>query len=197
MNTKRTVIRLLLFALSAPLFADDRPWRVGVVKVEHGYAASVAYVPRPLWEIEACVADQSFMKAVSYSDNVPGHGQVSVLVFGRYRVHPVDLFVTRRFLTGARLSPYVRLGARHVNEPPASGAVIIPQTSPENGRLLIPRVNKVFGLTDRDSAEAGAGAQLRLTPRTALRVDLTRLLRNKGVQFDRLTRLTAGLTWKF
>jgi hypothetical protein len=58
-------------------------------------------------------------------------------------------------------------------------------------------VREGFGLRDRTSAQAGAGVRVRLTPRTALRAEVTRSLRSEDAQFDPLTRGAIGVSWRF
>jgi len=53
------------------------------------------------------------------------------------------------------------------------------------------------GSEHRTSAQAGGGLLLRLTPRTALRAEVTRLLRSSESRLDPLTRTAAGLSWHF
>jgi hypothetical protein len=50
---------------------------------------------------------------------------------------------------------------------------------------------------DRTSAQVGAGARIRLTPRTAIRAEINRLIRSESVDFDPLSRYAVGLSWLF
>src|SRR5438034_4404273 len=111
---RRTFILLLL--LSTPLFAQspDR-WRASVLRVPPGYGAALAYAPTAAWDVEAAVAEQSFQWLSSAGVvALPGGPTVAVTLAHRYTAHPVDLFVTRHFAEGARVSPYLRAGARYV-----------------------------------------------------------------------------------
>jgi hypothetical protein len=105
----------------------------------------------------------------------------------------MDLSVTRHFLTGQAIAPYVRAGVRYVAAPddPAAASFFPTTTIP------IVQVEQGFGFNDRVSAQAGAGVRLRLTPRTAFRAEATRLLRSEEIDFDPLTRYAAGLTFTF
>jgi hypothetical protein len=50
---------------------------------------------------------------------------------------------------------------------------------------------------DRWRVSILAGVRVRLTPRTALRAEATRLLRSDGADFDPLTRFGIGVSWVF
>jgi outer membrane protein W len=91
-----------------------------------------------------------------------------------FHVFPIDLTTQYRFTSGSAWTPYFVGGVRRVSAP-AQG----------------------FGFRDRTSAEAGIGANLRLTPHLGLRFDVTRLIRNDSVNYDPLTRASLGLSWKF
>ena len=91
-----------------------------------------------------------------------------------FHVFPIDLTTQYRFANGSAWTPYLVAGVRRISAP-AQG----------------------FGFHDRTSAEAGIGANLRLTPHLGLRFDVTRLMRNDSVNYDPLTRASLGLGWKF
>jgi hypothetical protein len=185
---RRTFILLLL--VSVPVFAQspDR-WRASVFRLQHGgYAAALAYAPMPAWDVEAAVGEQSdqWLSTITF---VPPTGgpTLPVTVIHRFTAHPVDLLVTRHFATGLRVSPYVRAGARYVEgRGPSVETVFV------NG---LPLTRPAF--EHRTSAQVGAGASVRLTPRTALRVEVARLLRSDDVSYDPLRRAAAGVSWNF
>ena len=110
---------------------------------------------------------------------------------------PVDLSATRHFLADRVIAPYVRAGVRYVNAPNDHSAYAelfgIPSGSTPGS---IP-VTEGFRLHDRASFQAGAGVRVRLTERTSLRAEVARLLRSENADFDPLTRLAIGVTWKF
>ena len=103
---------------------------------------------------------------------------------------------TRQFLTDQPIAPYVRAGLRYVDAPgrPAEQAQGV--IGPGNPYLFIP-VSEGYGFDDRVSGQAGAGILVRLTKRSALRAEATRLLRSEKVDFDPLTRFALGVTWAF
>ena len=105
-----------------------------------------------------------------------------------YTAYPIDLFVTRHFPTAGRVAAFVHAGARYVELPGQQ-----PRTDFEGS---LPSTS-FSGADHRASAQAGGGVLLRLTPRTALRADVTRLLRSKGSRLDPLTRAAAGISWTF
>lgn len=185
---RKTTILLLLLT-STPIFAEDR-WRGSVMRVQHGYSAALAYAPTPAWDVEAAVGEETYLRVIT----VIGPGTpVPWTHFDDFRVHPIELFATRRFAAGERLSPYVRLGARYVQAP---GNAKIPGVD-LNPPLGLPPVSLPPGYGDRLSAQAAAGVRLRLTPRTALRFEAGRLLRDHRGPFDPLNRVAGGLSWLF
>ena len=193
---RRTLILLLLAA--TPLFAADAPerWRMSVLRVRHGAGFTAAYAPNARWDVELGVAEQRFTGPyVGVSYGPPPLGIAPVTRFKSYTVHPIDLSVRRRWTNGGRLTPYLFAGARYIdapNDPP--NPFPVPPTAPPAG--FVP-VTAGFHLHNRASAQAGAGTLVRLTPRTALRVEVARLARSDGAPFDPLTRVSAGLSWHF
>lgn len=154
----------------------------------------MAYAPSVNWDLELGVAEQRYEEVITtLTAGLPNVvGSLPFTTFRRYSTHPVDVFVTRRFAAEKRLSPYVRLGARYVEAP--SDPQAPPQVvDPGLGVLPVTRVH----YSNRTSAQAGAGVRLRLTPRTALRVEVGRLFRSETAVFDPLTRMAAGLSWHF
>jgi hypothetical protein len=154
-----------------------------------GIAVGVAYAPAPQWDVEMTVASQTHRSPYTRYFYLPGPdgtpGQVFPgTEFREYRVMPVDLSVTRHFLVDRPIAPYVRAGVRYVN-------------APDDPSPTLCCVHEGFGVDDRTSAQAGAGVRVRLTPRTALRAEATRLLRSEGIDFDPLTRYAIGVSWLF
>ena len=216
---RHTLIVTALLLLCSSAFAADRSdrWRVSILAAEisdatshpwsddahAGISVGLAYVPTPQWDVELTAASQSHISAytrvfyVPMPDGVPG-SLYPVTEFHRYRVMPVDLSVTRHFLADQPIAPYVRAGLRYVQSPrdPATQSFIVPYYSPGQDIRFIP-VSEGFGFGDRTSAQAGAGVRVRLTPRTAVRAEATRLLRSDKADFDPLTRFGLGVSWVF
>jgi hypothetical protein len=122
-----------------------------------------------------------------------------VTEFRRYRVMPIDLSASRHFLTDSPIAPYVRAGVRYVgapDDPPAATntPVFLPDPFGTGG---ITQVSEGFHFEDRVSGQVGAGACIRLTPRTAIRAEVNRLIRSDKADFDPLTRYAVGLSWLF
>lgn len=171
--------------------------------VHAGVSLGLAYAPTPQWDVELTVASQTHISPYTrffYSPGPPGTpGAIYPgTEFRRYRVMPMDLSVTRHFRTDQVIAPYVRAGVRHVSapdDPTPSNTVIVGPFEP-GGPVLIP-VSEGFGMSDRLSTQAGAGVRIRLTPRTAVRAEVNRLLRSEGADFDPLTRYAVGLSWLF
>jgi hypothetical protein len=170
--------------------------------VHAGVSLGIAYAPTPQWDVELTAATQTHISPYTrfyYSPNPDGTpGQIYPgTEFRRYRVMPVDLSVTRHFRANEVISPYLRAGVRHVSAPddPAATNSIIGPFLP-GGPILIP-VAEGFGMSDRLSTQAGAGVRVRLTPRTAVRAEVHRLLRSEGADFDPLTRYGVGFSWLF
>jgi hypothetical protein len=213
---RRLLTCSLLLLCSASSFAADR-WRVSVLAAEistdkrelagstawaddahAGVALGIAYVPAPQWDVELTVASQRHRSPYTRLFYLPMYGQPGLLTpvteFREYRVMPVDLSVTRHFLTDRAVAPYVRAGVRHVtapNDPPS-----LPVATPPTNVPAV-QVSEGYGLHDRTSAQAGAGVRIRLTPRTALRAEATRLIRSEESDFDPLLRYALGLSWVF
>lgn len=219
---RKTLIFSLLLLCSSSLFAADAPgrWRISVLAseisasegrelagstawsddVHAGVGLGIAYVPAPQWDVELTVASQTHRSPYTrlFFTPAPG-GQPSYLVpvteFRDYRVHPVDLSVTRHFLTTQAIAPYVRAGVRYVNAPGDPAPVTTVISSPSDIPLF--QVQEGYGFENRMSAQAGAGVRVRLTPRTAFRAEATRLLRSEEADFDPLLRYAVGLSWMF
>ena len=215
MPRKILIVSLFLLCCSSLWAADavDR-WRISILASEisqggsqpwaedphAGISVGIAYLPAPQWDVELTTGSQShispYVRFLSIPD-VNGHFSAPATELRRYRVRPVDLAVTRHFLAGQAVMPYVRAGLRYVDAPndPLTTSTIgaFPVGSPFP---FIP-VTVGFGFHDRFSAQAGAGFRVRLTERTALRAEVNRLLRSEGTDFDPLTRYAAGVSWKF
>lgn len=214
-----TLLTLLLCSSAA--FADDR-WRVSVLAAEFsteksrfagtttwdddphaGVAVGIAYAPTPQWDAELTVASQTHRSPYTRFLYTPIPGQPGGIVypvteFHDYRVMPVDFSVTRHFLADQAIAPYVRAGVRYVEAPddPGPGSAATPFLSPDIQIPIMP-LYEGFGLDDRMSAQAGAGVRVRVTPRTAFRIEATRLLRDERSDFDPLLRYAAGVSWAF
>ena len=170
--------------------------------VHAGVSLGLAYAPTPQWDVELTVASQTHISPYTrffYSPGPPGApgSLFPGTEFRRYRVMPLDLSVTRHFRADQVIAPYLRAGVRHVSAPddPTPSNSIIGPFEP-GGPILIP-VSEGFGMSDRLSTQAGAGVRVRLTPRTAVRAEVNRLLRSEGADFDPLTRYAVGLSWLF
>lgn len=185
------------FSVLASDIAENRePWLGEQDDVRSGIGLALAYAFAPQWDVELAVSSQSYRAPATHFEYLPGTNPaltVPVTTFRRYRVHPVDLVMTRHFLSESLFSPYVHAGVRYVDAPddPAPSQPDVPAF---NGARP---VREGFGLHDRTSAQAGAGVRIRLTPRTALRAEVTRSLRSEETQFDPLTRGAIGVSWKF
>lgn len=171
--------------------------------VHAGVSLGIAYAPTPQWDVELTTATQTHISPYTRFFYFPGPdgapGQILPGTdFRRYRVTPFDVSVTRHFRNDQVIAPYLRAGVRYVSapeDPPTSTSVIIGPFLP-GSPFLFP-VSEGFGLRDRLSTQAGAGVRVRLTPRTAVRAEVHRLLRSEGSDFDPLTRYAVGLSWLF
>jgi outer membrane protein W len=209
---------LLLFCCSSLWAADasGNRWRISILASEisapadnvywddthAGVSVGLAYAPTPQWDVEFTAATQTHTSQYSrlfYSPGLDGAPGVTYpsFEFHRYRVTPFDLSVTRHFRADQVISPYLRAGVRYVQAPdnPAPQTIIIGPFEP-GGPYLIP-VSEGFNLSDRLSTAAGAGVRVKLTPRTAIRGEVNRLLRSEGADFDPLTRYAVGVSWLF
>src|SRR5919106_7038857 len=101
---KKTAFFLLLAA--TPLVAADGPWRTSVLGVLHGGTVTVAYAPRPAWDVEAAVGAQWFRSVPVSTFGVNG---VPFTVIRDYTLNPVDLLVTRHFANDSRFEPFVQV----------------------------------------------------------------------------------------
>jgi hypothetical protein len=210
----RTIAVLLLLLCCSSLWAADAPgdrWRISILASEisrvgdevwaHGTRAGIglglAYAPTPQWDAELTVSRQSYLSPytqlfVSPMEPALVYASPGIL---KYDVYPIDLSVTRHFLVDRRIAPYARAGVRYVSAPEdrLADATIPPGATFAAGEP----VTAGFHLNDRLSGQVGAGLQMRLTSRTAVRAEVTRLLRNDSSDFDPLTRLTLGVSWSF
>lgn len=208
----------MLFTCSSLLAADagDR-WRISILASEisqsggnqpwsedphAGVSVGIAYLPAPLWDVEFTIGSQSHVSPYTRFESILIGGNIfnaPVTEFHRYRVRPVDLAVTRHFLAGRAVTPYVRAGLRYVDAPSSPRTTYTYAVFPVDGGLNPPfySVTEGFGFRDRVSAQAGAGVRVRLTERTAVRAEANRLLRKEGTDFDPLTRYAVGVSWKF
>src|SRR5688572_7974560 len=158
--------------------------------IKAGVGVAVAYAFDDRWSAELATSAPTY-DAITTDATIFNGLRVPFTAIRSFRVHPVDLVATRYFATSRRISPYLRAGLRYVDAPDDPPQPDIP---PFAG--LTP-VHFGFGLSDRFSVQAGAGLSVRLTDRTALRVEVMRLLRSEDVMFDRLTRGAAGVSWRF
>jgi hypothetical protein len=215
---RQTIIFSTLLLLSTPLFADESTedrWRVSVLASEisstgsapypddphAGLSVGLAYAPNPQWDIEGTVATQSHISPyprtffVVLPTGMTGPTYTS-FEYRRYRVTPFDLSLTRHFLAGQVIAPYVRAGVRYVIAPkdPRVTTTPIVHYGPDD---LVELPSLGFGFKDRASGQVGAGVRLRLTPRTAVRAEVNRLVRSDRVDYDPLTRFGIGVSWLF
>ena len=210
---KTFILAALLFTTVA-VHAAEHPWRVSVLATDisnqrihpwddgfnAGIGVAVSYAPSEAWDAELSVASQEhralYTRWVTARDfpGIPDGGVYPVAEYRSFNVHPISLSATRRFLTEQRVSPYVRAGVRYLNAPSDPES---PLEAPATPSIGFEPVRPGFNLSDRTSAEAGAGVRLRLTDRTYLRAEVMRLLRADGSIIDPLTRGSAGFTWKF
>jgi hypothetical protein len=169
-----------------------------------GVSVGLAYAPTPQWDVEMTAATQTHISPYTRFFFSPPLGDAPGLIypsveFRRYRVTPFDVSVTRHFRSDQVIAPYVRAGVRYVQAPddPATPSyAIIGQYEPAGPAPFIP-VSEGFGMHDRLSTQAGAGVRVRLTPRTAVRAEVHRLLRDEEADFDPLTHYAVGLSWLF
>lgn len=219
--TKLVMFTALIVLCCSSLFAADADqWRISVLASEistgnnqpwsdggkAGVGLGIAYAPVPEWDVELTVASQEHVSPYTrmfYSLLPPeqGPGQLfPVTEYRRYRVTPLDLSATRHFLADGVIAPYVRAGVRYVSAPadPAPTSTFITPSYPvQQPNVPIVAVSEGFHLADRTSAQVGAGARIRLTPRTAIRAEVNRLIRSDEADFDPLTRYAVGLSWLF
>ena len=220
---RRTCLAALFLLCSTSLFAAEpmsERWRISILAAEistssgHTYAGSnawsddphagvalgVAYAKTPLWDLELTVASQTHISPYTRLYPTTGRYATPVTEFHHYRVTPIDLAVSRHFLTDRAIAPYLRAGFRYVAAPNEHSTWPLNLPFPSSRALVqndpTPFVEG-YGFSDRSSIQVGAGAQIRLTPRTALRIEAARLLRDQAADFDPLTRLAAGVSWTF
>jgi hypothetical protein len=208
------LLATLILICCSSLFAADASserWRISILASElassgsapweeahAGVGVGIAYAATPQWDLELTASSQSHVSPYTRALIIPQPGDtipiaIAVTEFHRYRVMPLDLSLTRHFLAGQVLAPYVRAGVRYVDAPADLPASFV---SVGQGPGTI-SIGEGYGFADRISTQAGAGIRLRLTPRTALRAEVDRLLRSKGTDFDPLTRYAAGVSWVF
>src|ERR1051326_34442 len=207
----RRIITLcaLLFSCSSLWAADAVDhWRISILASEispgrdqpgsedphAGISVGIAYLPAPQWDVELTAGSQSHISPYTRFTYLPiAGGLVAPFTeLRQYRVRPVDLAVTRHFLVGQAVMPYVRAGLRYVDAPSDPQAITTIGVVPVEGPAFPVNVPGGFGFRDRVSAQAGAGVRVRLTERTALRAEADRLLRSEGTDFDPLTRYAVG-----
>lgn len=212
---------LLLLCCNSLWAADadgtDGKWRISILASEistsnnefstddphGGLGVGLAYAPNANWDVELTASSQTHISPSTVAFYVPpingGEQQIYYsFEFQRYRVMPIDLTATRHFLNDQVISPYVRAGLRYVRAPRDKfqqfpvvfGPVQVPFYPVQNEETG-------FNFSDRASGQVGAGLRIRLTPRTAIRGEVNRLLRSEGVDFDPLTRYAVGLSFLF
>ncbi|MFL6245238.1 MAG: outer membrane beta-barrel protein [Thermoanaerobaculia bacterium] len=221
---KLLIVTALIVLCCSSLYAADassgNQWRISVLASEistgnnqpwsddsqTGVGLGIAYAPVPEWDVELTVASKTHVSPYTRVFYVllpeqQGLGQLyPVTEFRRYRATPLELTATRHFLTDGPIAPYVRAGVRYVSAPADPGPAntfIAPYPAipvPNPGFFS---VSEGFNLDDRTSAQVGAGARIRLTPRTAIRAEVNRLIRSDAADFDPLTRYAVGLSWLF
>ena len=201
-TTGRALLLLTFFSITTIAVAQDE-WRVSVLAAEiasvsdgnAGVGLALSYAINPRWGVELAASSQSYTgayTAFTVSPNPQGPSlPTPFTTYRSFRVHPVELLMTRHFFHDARVSPYVRAGARYVDapdDPPGPEAV--------DDDFRIP-AREGYGLSNRSSFVAGAGLQIRLTANTSIRADVAHSFRDDGVRYDPATRGALGLSWRF
>jgi opacity protein-like surface antigen len=214
----------LLLLCSHSLFAADASggrWRLSILAAEisttgsnsfagneawsddahAGVGLGLAYVFSPRWDVELTAASQTHQSPfTNLVYTAMPNGQPGIFApsteFREYRVHPVDLSVTRHFLSDGPIAPYVRAGVRYVGAPNDPGTVSVVAPIPSRQTLPFSPVRAGFGVGDSLSAQAGAGVRVRMTQRMAFRAEATRLLRSEEGS-DPLLRYAVGLSFGF
>lgn len=205
---------LLLLAAFPAIASDARPWRVSVVASDisngkepwesdthAGTGVALAYTFRPNWDVELAAASIDYRQPYSYFVQTTLPSGVALFVpvteYRKFTVRPIDLVATRHLGKSTQVyAPYVRAGVRYVQGPDSPNLPIL-QPIPPGFEGLVVLSGYGRGYEDRMSAQAGAGLLVHITPRTALRAEVNRLLRTKRSPFDPLTRAALGLTWTF
>ena len=104
--------------------------------------------------------------------------------------YPVDLQLTYRFTRADRFVPFVGAGMRFIRTPLATPPIVLTPLQPyapvQGSRPL-----------SRGSAEMSAGALFAVTPHFGITAEARRLLRNDGTPFDPLTKIAAGIAYRF
>lgn len=165
---------------------------------EAGLGIGIAYAPTPQWDIELTASTQSHVSPyarllfASVGPDQPAQ-LIEVFEYREYDVRPLDVSVTRHLLAGQTIAPYVRAGVRYVAAPKDVQLTIVAGQFPAEPVVI----TEGFHLQDRTSAQAGAGLRVRLTPRTALRAEVNRLIRSDSADFDPLVRYALGVSWLF
>ena len=198
----RALLLLTFFSITTVALAQDK-WRVSVLAAEiasvgagsAGVGLALSYAINPRWGVELAASSQSYTSAYTaftVSPNPQGPSlPTPFTTYRSFRVHPVELLMTRHFFQDARVSPYVRAGARYVDAPDdPPGAEVL------DDDYRIP-AREGYGLSNRSSVMAGAGLQVRLTANTSIRADVSHSFREQGVTYDPRTRGALGLTWRF
>lgn len=213
---RHLILAAVLVLLALPTLAADgpNPWRISVLATDiadgnqpwendahAGAGLAMAYTFRPQWDLELAAAMTSYREpyTIFFHQTMPSGVVLFVPAteFRQFTVHPIDLVATRRFTTSSRFTPYVRAGVRYVNGPGNPTESFVAPGAPSSPTFVLVRSGYGFGDESRVSAQAGAGVLLQLTPRTALRAEVNRLLRTDATPFDPLTRGAVGLSWKF
>lgn len=100
--------------LASEMSDTHEPWS----ETHAGVGLALARSLSPVTDAELTVSSQTYR--APFLMFVPGpenFGPTPVVVLRRYRVVPVDLTLTRHFLTTSRFSPYLRGGVRYVDAP--------------------------------------------------------------------------------
>ena len=158
--------------------AGNSQWSGGI-----GLALSRSWSSR--WATELAVATEEHRG--TYTQYVPAY-LVPVTERRSFRVFPVDLVTQYRFTNDTRWTPYITGGVRYVAGPQRNDKIVLGSAGSNGGFA--------FG-GDRTSAQIGIGTSLRITPHAGLRFDVNRLLRSDDVNYDPLTRVSIGVSWKF
>ena len=121
---------------------------------------------------------------------VPGEPVAPSTYFETFTTYPVDLQMTYRFARFERFTPFIGAGGRFIHTPLATPAPIVPA-----GELYAPV--QASRPISRGSAELSAGALFAITPHFGITAEARRLLRNDGTPFDPLTKVSAGVAYRF
>jgi outer membrane protein W len=192
----RSLLAAVLFLLTAAgAAAGEHPQRLSVFTVNPstdgtgGAGLSYSYGFTPRWSAEFSAAVQRHINYLQLTYRLPPPPGTPPVYFKRsVTTYGYSALLVYRRENASRFTPWIGAGIHHVPAPQFTGALVVVPS--------IPGPPASEDEVSRTSAKVAVGLELRLTERLGVRAGVERLLRNDGVNYDRVAKGVLALDWR-